>query len=144
MGHRDKAFATAAAVLVLAGVTLGFYELGGRPRQRDLRADEARISDLKSIAGEIHVEWERAQDKKSDWKLPAGLKEITFLLKDARIVDPITRVPYDYVPQSGSAYELCAVFALDSAAQDLLLTEKGWSYPKGRYCFALDASKTPY
>jgi hypothetical protein len=144
MGHCDRAFVTAAVVLVLGGVTLGFYELGGRPRQRDLRTDEVRLGDLKSIAGEIHVEWENAQTKNLNWKPPAALKDVTVSSRNTSIADPITGIPYDYVPQSGSDYELCAVFAADSAAQDLPLTDKGWSYPKGRHCFALDASKSPF
>jgi len=144
MVHRDSAFAAAAAVLVLAGVALGFYGLGNRPKERDLQADQARLSDLKNIAGAVHVAWENTQVKELDWNPPAALHEIKFLTRRDRIADPITKVPYEYVPQSGTKYELCAVFVEDSTAQDFLLNDNGWDYRKGRTCFSLDASTNPY
>ena len=143
ISRANIAFVIAAAVSALALVMWSF-ELASGPLDRQARADKKRLSDLKSIAGSLHVDWEDAQDKKQDWKAPAALKNIPTVLRGVRLADPANGVPYDYAPLSGSAYELCAVFDSDSSAQGLLFTESEWTFSKGRHCFALDASKSPY
>ena len=136
---RYIALAIAAVILAFIGATLlALYRLDAR-----VATDRARLSDLKSIAGALHVDWEYAQDKNLEWQAPTTLKDIPKVLQGIRITDPITGVPYEYWPLSGSQYQLCAVFDHDSTRQDPLFTDKGWSFPKGRQCFAVDAS-SPY
>ena len=135
---RDIALATATVILVLAGTSLTQRHFNDY-----VKDDRARLSDLKGIAGALHDDWKQARDKSMDWQAPTALKDIPTVLKSIRIADPITAVPYDYSPLSGTEYQLCAVFDHDSSRQALLFTEK-WSFPKGHHCFAVDASNSPY
>jgi hypothetical protein len=139
---RSIASGIAAVILVFAGASLlAMHQLDAR-----VATDRARLSDLKSIAGALHVDWEYAQDKDLEWHAPAALKDIPKALQGIdgiRMADPVTGVAYDYLPLSGSKYQLCAVFDHDSTRQDPLLTDKDWSFAQGRQCFALDASMSP-
>lgn len=136
---RDIALGIATVILVLGGTAL-------TQRQFDtyVKDDRARLSDLKSIASALHDDWKYARDKSLEWQAPATLKDIPKVLHGIRLTDPITGAPYDYWPLSGSKYQLCGVFDHDSSRQALLFTEKGWSFLKGRHCFVVDASTSPY
>lgn len=136
---RDIAFVIATVTLVLGGTAITQREFDAY-----IKADRARLSDLKSIAASLHLDWEFAQDKHLDWKAPAALKDVPSVLRGVRITDPVTGIPYDYTPLSGTSYQVCAVFDHDSSRQALLSIEKGWSFPKGRHCFVADASASPY
>ena len=136
---RDIALGIASVVLALAGTALTQRELNAR-----VKDDRERLSDLKSIAAALHLDWENAQDKNLRWQAPGALEDVPKVLQDVPIADPITGVPYDYRPISGSQYRLCAVFDHDSSRQALGPDESAWSFPQGPHCFALDASKSPY
>ena len=138
MARRDTAFAAAATALVFAGLVLGFYQLGGRPRQRDLRADEIRVGHLRDIVVQIRDEW-RARAGDAERKLPATLADMSLRLGDRSIKDPTTGAPYEYTPKSGSQYELCAVFASESSARQPA-PGSPWKHPQGRHCFSFDAA----
>jgi hypothetical protein len=136
---RGIALATATVILVLGGTAL-------TQRQFDayVKDDRTRLSDLKDIAAALHEDWKDAQNKNLEWKAPAALKDIPKVLQGVRIADPVTGIPYDYMPLSGSSYQVCAIFDHDSSRQALLFTERNWSFPKGQHCFVADASKSPY
>jgi len=142
MLRKDTAFAVAATALVIVGLALGFWRLGGRPRQRDLRADAARVNDLRAIAVAIRSEW-RAHTRDQDRKLPAALSDIRVRLGSARTSDPISGTSYQYMPKTDSQYELCAVFSTDSSEFPSLGANAQWSHPQGRHCFLLDATTEP-
>ena len=105
--RKDLGFGIAAGILVIAALILGFRQLGGRARQRDLRADAARVNDLRAIAVAIHQNWMRVP------QLPTKLTDVGRRSEalDIRIDDPITNAPYEYSPKGNSDYELCATFA---------------------------------
>lgn len=136
---RNIALGIATVIVLLAGTSLTQRKFNDY-----VKDDRARLSDLKGIAGALHDDWKDARDKNVMWQAPTALKGIPKVLEGVRIADPITEVPYDYSPLSGSQYQLCAVFDHDSTRQALESTEKDWSFPKGRHCFAVDASKSPY
>jgi hypothetical protein len=138
MARRDTAFAVAATGLVVLALVLGFRQLGGRPRQRDLRADEVRVSQLRDIALQMRDEW-KSRASATEHKLPATLADMSVRLGDRSVKDPITGAPYEYTPKSGPQYELCAVFAADSSAQEPA-PGPPWKHPLGRYCFSFDAA----
>lgn len=137
--RKDLAFGIAAGSLVIAALTLGYQQLGGRARQRDLRADAVRVNDLRAIAAAIHDDWMR------NAQLPANLSSFSRRREaiQLRIADPITSAPYEYFPKSNFEYQLCATFAAASEEQDLPGMPRGWIHPKGRYCFAVDAADSP-
>jgi hypothetical protein len=140
---REIAFTIAAFVLAL-GLVMWLLVLSSSPLNRVAQADAARLSDLKTIAGALHFDWEHAQDKSLAWKAPAALKDLPTALGGIREVDPATGSSYEYMPLSGSMYGICAVFDSDSSAQNTAFTSKGWTFTKGRHCFTLDASNSPY
>jgi hypothetical protein len=135
---RAIALGTAAVILVLGGTALA-----QRQFDANVKDDRARLSDLKGIAGALHDDWKYSRDKNL-WQPPTALKDMPKVLQGIRLTDPVTGAAYDYRLLSGSKYQLCAVFDRDSSRQAQGLTEKDWSFPKGRHCFAVDASTSPY
>jgi hypothetical protein len=134
------ALGIAEVILVFVGATLlALHQIEAR-----VATDRARLSDLKRIAAVLSDDREHALNKDLEWHAPAALNDIPKALQGIRTTDPITGVPYDYLPLSGSKYQLCAVFDHDSTRQDPLLTDKDWSFAQGRQCFAVDASTSPY
>jgi hypothetical protein len=137
---RVMALGIAEVILVFVGATLlALHQIEAR-----VATDRARLSDLKRIAAVLSDDREHALNKDLEWHAPAALNDIPKALQGIRTTDPITGVPYDYLPLSGSKYQLCAVFDHDSTRQDPLLTDKDWSFAQGRQCFAVDASTSPY
>jgi hypothetical protein len=126
-----------ATAAVLVGLALGFIQLGPRGKQRAMRADERRVQDLQSIAQAIYLRQ----------TVPASLAELP-RSPVASLHDPVTQAPYEYHPQSGMRYELCASFATDSVDSADSAGYEGfrrdppsWSHTRGRYCFQLDGSR---
>ena len=135
---RDLLFAAGAIVAVVLVVATGFYHMGPREKQRAVQADTRRVEDLRSIAQQIGY--------RQTPRLPETLADLA-PSRAARLKDPLTNAPYEYRPRSGTAYELCATFATDSAAGEEGLGQRPdfWSHPKGRHCYQLDASQArPY
>jgi hypothetical protein len=60
-----------------------------------------------------------------------------------RTKDPVTGALYEYAPQIGSRYQLCAVFVVDSRELQWPEVAPSWGHPRGRYCFSLDAVVKP-
>ena len=132
---RHGAFASAAAVFVVAGIALGFWNLGGPSRQREINADERRSSDLARISGAIG-RWYQA-----DGKLPPDIDAVRAREPGLTVQDPVTHAMYPYKPAAGSKYQLCATFARNTEPtpvppwQDARFAP----HPAGDHCFSLDA-----
>ncbi len=125
------------AVVVLITIIAGFMAVGSPTKQRNLRFDSQRVSDLTTIQWQIINYWQQKG------RIPSDL----FLLEDSingYIVptDPQTKKPYEYIPSSllgmGNSilvgtknlppnFSLCATFAL--ATQDDKNRGGGVSYP---------------
>jgi hypothetical protein len=131
--RRDLLMAAAALVAVLVVLALGFHHLGSPADQRAINSDERRIDDLRSIAQWIHFR---------PMPLPATLTESP-QSSPASLKDPVTHVPYEYHPKSGTAYELCATFAAAGTEDEDTYRPRSafWNHPKGRYCYQLDAGR---
>jgi hypothetical protein len=128
--RRDSLFAAASLAAAAAVLAIGFHFLGPRDKQRALE-------DLQSIARLI-----RAQHPRDPAVAPAELPHGP----GVNLNDPATGARYEYHPKSGTAYELCATFATDSATDS---ADEGngfragysfWSHPAGHHCYQLDAS----
>lgn len=136
--RRDGLVAAGALLVVLAVLAIGFQRLGSRGRQRALNADARRVEDLQSLAHCIRA--------RSQTKLPATLAELPST-PAVSLKDPVTQAPYEYRPQSGTSYLLCATFATASASDDggVRPGYSFWSHPQGRHCYQLDAGQPgPY
>lgn len=101
-----------AIIIGLIAIILGFVVVGSPTRQRNLKMDSQRISDLSSIQWQIINHW---QQKES---LPKALDELNDSISGYVVpVDPQTKVPYIYknsLTNDNYSFELCADFALES------------------------------
>ena len=96
-------------VLVLAAIVAGFITVGSPQKQRDLRFDAQRVSDLQSIQWQVVSYWQTKQ------KLPATLDDLKDPISGAIIpMDPETKVAYGYSTKGGLTFSLCADFARES------------------------------
>jgi hypothetical protein len=137
--NRHWVFASVATVAVVAGITLGLWKLGGRGRQRDISADLRRSQDLQSIANAIDS-WYGFGDR----KLPPDLEVLRSSNSRLSLRDPVTNSSYQYRPTGDTQYELCAVFSLDSTAEQSIQPQFGrfYSHSSGKQCFPGNAART--
>ncbi len=139
---RNRMFAAAALTAVLFGLAAGFFEIGSPARQRASSEDQRRLFDLSWIAHSLHGYWLRTSPG-GHLVLPRTIQELRQAViigrPDVRIFDPVTGDAYEYLPGTGTAYQLCATFSQPSASDTGVSVR--WSHPAGRACFALDASQ---
>ncbi|HEV2324330.1 MAG TPA: DUF5671 domain-containing protein [Terracidiphilus sp.] len=132
---RDRLMALVSTAAVIVMVVLGFVQLGAPSTQRKLVADGQRIQRMYLVSSSIRDYW-----KAHASQLPASLDQ----LPGTTYADPVTHAAFEYRPEQGSRYQLCAVFADSSSREDenqLPRVEPNpWTHPAGRYCFSLDAS----
>ncbi len=147
-------------VLVLAAVIIGFIAIGSPAKQRAIRFDNQRVSDLTNIQWQIVNYWQQKG------RLPVALTDLTdpisgFILP----TDPDTEVSYEYSLGGKTSFELCATFSEVSSdnqgrgsyygggisypAYDMSVSIKGtednWNHKAERTCFkrAIDPDKYP-
>jgi cell division protein FtsB len=131
---RNRVMAAVSSVAVILMVVLGFSQSGAPQSQRDLRADEQRLTNLYQLSMQIENYW-----RSHNSQLPANVAE----LHSGQAVDPITHARYVYIPGQGSKYQLCAVFSQKSEPGNH--EDDLWNHAAGHACFQLDAATmTPY
>lgn len=123
---RDIAMVIASVVLLLGGTALTQYALDAR-----VKDDRERLADLKSIAAALHEDWKDARGKTLEWHAPAALKDASKALQDVPITDPVTKVPYDYRPLSGSKYQLARFSTMTARAKLLARPKAPGPFRKG-------------
>ena len=95
-------------LLVVAAIVGGFVITGSPTKQRNLRLDLQRISDLSSIQWQVISYWQRTS------KLPSAISELKDDISGITIPsDPETKNAYEYNVKSGKSFELCATFAAE-------------------------------
>jgi Domain of unknown function (DUF5671) len=130
----NSIWAALTTAAVVAGVALGFINLGGPSVQRLVQADNKRISALEALASRVNVAWGT-----SGHTLPAAIQG------GEMYTDPVTHQPYEYRPLEGTKYELCGNFARASQTAATGPPENFWRHPQGHHCFELDATQpAPY
>jgi Domain of unknown function (DUF5671) len=135
--QRNWRYAAFAGALVVFGLIAGFYKIGSPGQQRILTEDKRRLWDLSYLASSLHQDWAASADK-DNFAMPRKLEEVRRMSNgDARLTDPVTGAPYEYLPGDKTSYRLCATFA----SADPEAEYSGWSHPRGHYCFPLDASR---
>lgn len=122
-----------AAVAVV--IVLGFWNIGGPQRQRQIHQDNRAVYTLSVLAGQVDNAWSSSGNV-----LPTDLSRFSDNTRD-----PTTHAPFIYHPKGDRQYELCATFLTDTRA---LNEHMFWAHPKGNSCFQFDASvaiaQTPY
>ena len=132
-----KVWIGVATVLILASIVWGFAVLGSPAKQRQVKYDEQRVSDLQNVNQFVLSYYQTHAG------LPGSLSDITSENTYSVLpVDPQTKKPYEYVlvGQSAKAYELCAEFNLASNSQNrtepvIYLGDISWAHPAGHYCY---------
>lgn len=162
-----KTLAGAMIVIVLASIVGGFVIAGSPTKQRDLRFDSQRTSDLQSIQWQVVNYWQQKG------KLPTKLADLNDALYGTKVpTDPETEVDYEYTTKGQLSFQLCATFARDYedtkgrgaygggyyggygriAAPDMVSypsypggVADNWEYKAGKTCFdrTIDPEKYP-
>lgn len=133
-------FAGVSSAAVLTAVVAAVAFLGTPGEVRSQRLDKQRVNDLQSISQAIN------HHRRTHKLLPDTLHELRRpgATVAVRITDPVTNAPYEYRVADTSVYELCAVFAADTAeSTEDRSTAAFWKHGSGRQCFRVTADPLP-
>ncbi len=144
-------------ILVLAAIIAGFVTVGSPTKQRNLRFDGQRVSDLNNIQWKIINHWQ------TKGVLPEKLEDMNDQLYGDKIpMDPESKKAYVYDVTNKTQFKLCASFSLKSQDNEgrgnyyggyrygsYLDTSMGenesWKHEAGNVCFerTIDVDKYP-
>lgn len=123
-----KTTAIVTSIIMAATILLGFVFVGSPAKQRQVRFDNQRISDLSSLQSQVVDYYSRKQ------VLPAGMAELDNPLNYFSVpVDPATQTAYEYNVKSKYVFELCATFAAPTVAADGSTPVPAATKPYGAY-----------
>jgi len=93
-------------ILVLTAIVAGFLAVGSPAKQRDLRFDQQRISDLTNIQWQIINHWQ------TKGIIPTVLTNLNDPISGFSVpVDPETKDAYGYTQSASTTFSLCATFS---------------------------------
>ncbi len=99
----------AGILIALIGIVLGFIIVGSPTKQRSIRFDNQRVSDLQNIQWQIVNHWQTKE------KLPVTLDDLRDSISYSDLPnDPQTKIPYEYIVKSNTSFSLCANFSLET------------------------------
>jgi hypothetical protein len=153
-----KVFVATVITLVASTVVVGLWLAGSPSTERARREDSQRISDFQSIVGAMDTYYQERRE------LPSSLEELrTGVSYYQPMLDPSTRMPYEYATTSATTYRLCATFGAATpedqqgigpygpypvappgalARPPAKSAEPGfWNHPAGHYCFEIDEAE---
>jgi MFS family permease len=162
-----KALAWLGIIVVLIGIVGGFTVVGSPTKQRELRFDSQRVSDLTNIQWQVINYWQAKR------MLPAALSDLNDPLTNFTVpLDPETGTSYEYAiinaaasngnaPVTSNAnpsFSLCATFDLTSSANPSNVnamsypvqpagavnpSTDSWTHAAGQVCFdrSIDPSR---
>lgn len=127
-------FGMGAAAVVVAALVSGFYNSETPKEVRGSKLDTIQVGHLQDM------QWRIEEYYRMHESLPATLNDI---YRESEIpTPPEGRSEYTYKPSDDVLYELCAVFAEDSATNDsahmrpvMLSKNYNWSHGTGEWCF---------
>lgn len=131
-----KSLAWIGGAVIVGTIVYGFVVVGSPAKQRAIRFDSERVSDLESIQYQIIDHASR------NTTLPATLKDINtstygFIVPN----DPETEEPYSYEVIDSKNFKLCANFNYESQTSSggktyaYDVSGKTWNHSAGRVCF---------
>jgi hypothetical protein len=132
--RRDRAYAALGLALGCLALALGFFDFGTPAHARAVALDDRRVSDLVTIGERIHNDWRQKHRKAA----PPNLGGLDILPDD--LVDPETRIPYEYHALKGTTFQLCASFAQSEVPP----SNPSYKHGAGRTCFTRDSSDNPF
>lgn len=105
-------FAILGIVVTLVSVVLGFIVVGSPTKQRNIRFDSTRVSDLSNIQWQVISHWQQKG------VLPKSLDDLGDSISGYVVpTDPKTKENYEYkvvTTNDKPSFELCADFALET------------------------------
>lgn len=143
---RDRPFAwisyfdKVVIVLVAVSVVAGFWIAGSPAKQRAVRLDEQRVSDLSTLQYQVIDYWQRKQT------LPVNLSELSNSINGfVPPKDPETRSDYGYRITGPLLFELCGVF-MTTNSEEYARKDRptpayygsepsNWAHGEGMICF---------
>ena len=146
---QNKKLAIALSVVIIGFICLSFAIMGSPFKQRLLKIDSRRVSDLQNIQYQVLNYWQSKE------KLPASLDDLVDSLSYNKVpVDPATQSQYEYRAIPPFSFELCATFDLPSeeSVKSIARPEfsgdyefENWKHEKGRTCFerTIDPDRYP-
>lgn len=149
--------------LVVAAIITGFIVVGSPTKQRNIRFDNQRMSDLQNIQWQVVNYWQQKE------KLPTALSDLNDPLYGNIVpTDPETKAAYEYSMKGPLSFEICSTFALayedmkgrgefgygrggSYASIDMAYPsmpgglDNNWKHEAGRTCFerTIDPEKYP-
>ncbi len=126
-------------ISVSRAIVSGFLIVGSPTKQRNLRFDGERASDLQNIQYQIVTYWQQKQ------KLPTSLTEIVNPISGNYVpTDPENKTSYGYTIKGDKSFELCATFTLKMQDTSSMTypaypdnaQNHNWTHNAGRTCFA--------
>jgi hypothetical protein len=130
---RTRIFGWTAFAAIVIALGLGFAVIGSPARQRAISLDDQRLTRVVAIARDINLMWDRHKGAK--FTLPRSLDKV--LAVGVEVTDPATGQLFEYFPQKGTSYRLCANFDASRTFQSPGQT--AWDHPAGHYCYSIDA-----
>jgi len=136
---KAKIVAWGSIIAALAVIVYGFYIAGSPFKQRLVRFDNQRVSDLQTIQSQTVYYWQQKN------KLPQSLSDLVDSISGfTPPSDPDTNQPYEYKTTGNLSFELCASFALSSdeaktSAQRYAAPvgiKDNWEHSAGHICFS--------
>jgi len=135
----NQAYAGVATLLVVAGLALGFLQVGSRTTQQARTRDDRRLADLTEIARQIYVQQTRTNPRES-FQLPQSQADLAARFSvAAQRTDPRTGRRYEYIKQDPTHYLLCADFEAPTPSDWQL--DPMWHHAAGRACIAFDTTR---
>ena len=129
---RDRLLTGVAIAAMLAAIVAGLIVSGSPQRQRELRFDERRVSDLRGLSNAVSRHYRETR------RLPETLERLVDGMALSAVPrDPGTNEAYEYEIDGPRDFHLCATFlrASPNSAPD-----EFWNHPDGRHCFRFDFS----
>ena len=135
-----RLFAWIVSGIILILLIVGVFLSGSPMKERIVRFDTQRESDLQNISDQIVSYWQEKDH------LPDNLGEVNDPLSGNYIpVDPETGDAYVYQKTGDESFSLCATFGLNSNDENTGITDDNWQHEKGQTCFTrtIDPQKYP-
>ena len=132
---RSAVFTLCLSVVVILAVVAGLISIDSPGKARNKRLDKLTLQDLNSISRAVEA-YQRTHEA-----LPASLDQLIESREWSghRLNIPASEARYEYRPQEGNAYELCAQFRTTLDASTDNGSDKFWHHGPGRSCFQLKA-----
>jgi hypothetical protein len=128
----------AVSTVVILAVIIGMMTIGSPAKQRAVRMDEQRISDLMNIQSQIvYTQWQNKGD------IPETLDALKDPISNFMLpTDPETKQSYEYKKITKNSFELCANFKSESKPEKTKsmayrygVEGENWQHGIGRTCF---------